>query len=112
MKKFLIITVLTLIISGLFAHSASKVTASFDKETKLLTVQYEHKVRDAMDHFIQEVDIEINGKEIISQLISYQETNTGGELIYRLPDFKIGDEIKIITECNKSGKKSGQLTIE
>ncbi len=112
MKKLILVTLFTILLSGLFAHSAQDVTASFNNETKLLTVDYEHKVRDADDHFIYEIDIEVNEKEIISQLISKQESKEGGRLIYRIPDLMQGDQIKITIECNKRGKKSTSLTIE
>ncbi len=112
MKKIFIIGVLFVMISNLFAHSAKDVTASFDNETKLLKVDFTHKVSDESKHFIFLVKVEVNKKEIISQLISKQETNDGGELIFRIPDLKLGDEVKVIAECNKSGKKSTTFKVE
>jgi hypothetical protein len=112
MKKLILVTLFTILMGALFAHSAQEVTATYDQETKLLTVNFEHKVRDAADHFIKEVEIEVNDKEIISQLISQQETKEGGRLIYRIPDLKLGDQVKIILECNKRGEKSTTFTVE
>ncbi len=112
MKKLLIIGVLFIMMSSLFAHSAKDVTATYDKETKLLKVDYVHKVSDEAKHYIVKVIVEVNKKEIITQLLSKQESADGGELIYRIPDLKIGDEVRVITECNKTGKKSTKVTIE
>lgn len=112
MKKLILVCLFSIMLSGLLAHSAQEVTANYDMESKLLKVDFEHKVRDASDHFIYEVKVEVNEKEIITQLISKQENGDGGQLTYRIPDLKVGDEVKIITECNKRGKKSIELTIE
>ncbi len=112
MKKLILISLFGIMLSGLLAHSAQEVTATYDMETKLLKVEFEHKVRDASDHFIYEVKIEVNKKEIITQLISKQETADGGQLIYRIPDLKKGDEVKVVTECSKRGKKSAEITVE
>eukprot|EP00831_Metopus_contortus_P036122 TRINITY_DN28656_c0_g1_i1.p2 TRINITY_DN28656_c0_g1~~TRINITY_DN28656_c0_g1_i1.p2 ORF type:complete len:106 (-),score=18.58 TRINITY_DN28656_c0_g1_i1:76-393(-) len=50
--RIFIIGVLFVMISSLFAHSAKDVTASFDNETKLLKVDFTHKVSDESKHFI------------------------------------------------------------
>jgi hypothetical protein len=71
-----------------------------------------HKVGDENKHFILDVKVEVNKKEIITQLFSKQETSDGGELIFRIPDLKLGDEVKVIAECNKIGKKSTNFTVE
>ena len=35
-----------------------------------------------------------------------------GNLIYKIIDAKLGDKIKVRTNCNKTGKKSATLEIE
>ena len=94
------------------AHPASDVILSFDRETSTLTVDFTHKVSDAADHFIFEVTVYLNKDEIITQKIEKQETAEGGNLVYRIIDAKPGDVIKVKTNCNKSGKKTGELTLE
>lgn len=96
----------------LTAHPASGVELNFDKETSLLTVDFMHKVSDAGDHFIFEVKVYLNKDEIITQKIEQQETNEGGNLVFKIIDAKPGDKIKVRTNCNKSGKKSAELEIE
>ena len=70
------------------------------------------KVDDAEKHFIFEVIVYLNKEEIVTQLIEKQETSEGGSLVYKLVDVKIGDKIKVKTNCNKTGKKSAELVIE
>lgn len=111
MKKIALILVLCAIAGILLAHPASKVMLAFDAETSELTVTFNHKVRDAEDHFIYEVTVFLNNKEIIQQKLSSQDTTSEGKLIYRITDAKTGDVIKVTTACNKSGKKSQTITV-
>ena len=63
MKKLMLIIVLGLMaITALSAHPAANVKAQYDAKTSILTVEYGHKVRDASDHYIFNVMIEVNGK--------------------------------------------------
>jgi len=94
------------------AHPASDVMVTFDKETSLLNVDFIHKVSDADQHFIFEVTVYLNKDEVITQAIEKQENLDGGSLVYKMIGLNPGDKIKVKTNCNKSGKKSGELTIE
>jgi hypothetical protein len=110
--KIVILALLLCLGLVLGAHPASQVDLAFDKETSLLTVDFAHKVSDSADHFIYEVTIYLNKDEIITQKIEKQETTDGGNLVFKIIDAKPGDKISVKTNCNKSGKKSGELEIE
>ncbi|MFC1887407.1 hypothetical protein ACFLYK_01210 [Candidatus Cloacimonadota bacterium] len=110
--KLILIVVFVALISILNAHPASDVEMTFDKETSILTVNYIHKVSDAEKHFIFETTVYLNKEEIITQAIQMQDTLEGGQLVYKIIDAKPGDKILVKTNCNKSGKKSGELVIE
>jgi len=112
MKPTMIIIIMLFITALAFAHPAGKVSSSYDAKTQLLTVTYEHKVRDAADHFINAIFVQVNGKEAIRQNVSRQESLEGGSFIYKLISLKKGDKITVITECNKGGKKNHSLTIQ
>ncbi len=112
MKRIIILILLSALFTlGLFAHPANKVTASFNAETSILTVEYEHKVNNANDHFINNITVSLNGRKAIEQLLSLQESAAGGTFIYKMPGLKKGDKIAVQTECNKGGKKSSTITI-
>lgn len=111
MKKTALILVLCAIAGILLAHPASKVMLEFNTETSELTVRFDHKVRDAADHFVYEVTVFLNNKEIIEQKLSSQDTTDQGMLVYRITDARAGDTIKVTTACNKSGKKSQTITV-
>ena len=49
MKNLLVLLILCFT-AGLIAHPASNVTLTFDNETKILDVNFDHKVSDAEKH--------------------------------------------------------------
>jgi len=110
--RFVLALVIVLSSLSLFAHPASKVEVTFDKETQILNVSFDHKVKDAENHFIFEIKVYHGKKEVITQEISRQETMEGGNFQYKLIDVKPGDKLKIRTNCNKTGKKSATIVIE
>ncbi len=112
MKTILLITLLLALSLGLFAHPASNVSLNWDAKTSLLTVSFEHSVKNPGNHFINGVVIKVAGKEIISQSALMQENSTNGSYVYKLLGIKSGTVIEAVTVCNKIGKKSAKLTIK
>jgi Na+-transporting NADH:ubiquinone oxidoreductase subunit NqrC len=110
--QIVLVTVLLIGTTLLSAHPASSMKADFDKDTNILMVSFEHQVKNPADHFIYELAVKLNKKEIITQLVSKQETDKGGEYQYKIIDAKVGDTITVTAACNKSGKKSASLEIE
>jgi hypothetical protein len=110
--RFFIVLVILSAIVVLNAHPASNVSLTFDKEQNLLSVEFEHKVRNAEDHYISEVTVYLNDTEIITQKISKQESADGGKLLYVIVDTEVGDKISVGIDCIKTGKKTGEIVIE
>ena len=110
--KYLLVLVILVGSALLLAHPASKVDLSFDEETSVLTVNFEHKVKDIDKHFIFEILVYLNGEKVVEQMIEKQDNLETGEVFYKIVDAKPGDEIKVRTNCNKTGKKSAKLVIE
>ncbi len=114
MRNHAILLILSIFLfsAALQAHPASEVKANYDKETMILTVQYEHSVSDSSKHFIDDIDITLDKKELVVQKLSSQDSAEGGEAIYKIRDLKPGDVILITTSCNRFGKKSLKYTVE
>jgi desulfoferrodoxin (superoxide reductase-like protein) len=110
--KYLLLFVLLIGSSLLLAHPASNVELEFNAETSILTVNFDHKVKDAAKHFIFEIKVYLNKEEIIEQKIEQQDDAEKGTVLYKIIDAKAGDKIKVRTICNKTGKKSASITIE
>lgn len=111
MKYFLVIALL-IGSSLLVAHPASNVNLEFNQETSILTVNFDHKVKDAEKHFIFEIIVYLNKEVIIEQKMERQDDMETGNLVYKIIDAKLGDKIKVRTNCNKTGKKSATVEIE
>jgi hypothetical protein len=115
MKKMLFSLLALLLVWGIrsgYAHGPDRISLKFDKESKILSVEFVHKVRNTEDHFIHEIRIERNGEQIVEQKISMQESREGGSLLYRIIDAELQDELKVILRCSKSGGKTETLKIE
>jgi len=107
MKKNLIVVsfiAVLLTASSAFAHPPVRIDMSYDAANKIVTAVIVHPVQNSMNHYIYKVDVSINGKEVIEQKISFQETPDTQTVSYRLPDIKKGDIIGVEGYCNINGK--------
>jgi len=114
MKKItLIVLLLMLFISfGAIAHPPKKIKLNFNKETKMLTADIIHKVKDVDTHYISSITIYINGEEIITKAFENQSDKMDEKLEFVLDKVKSGDVIKFKAKCNKFGKKTAKYTVE
>jgi len=99
-------------VAVLSAHPASSVAAEFDKKENLLTITYNHQVKNASNHYIMDITVKKNKEVIITQKLSYQDSNEGGSLVYKINDLKTDDKLDISAKCNKFGTKSTSLKIK
>jgi hypothetical protein len=111
MKHLLLIFALMLFCISVYAHPASDVTAKYSAANQTLTINFDHVVKDASDHYISGIEVRLAGKMIISQVASAQDNLKGGEFIYKIPNLRKGDILEITTICNKTGKKSVKMTL-
>lgn len=91
------------------ADPAKKVNVTY--QDGKLKVEALHKVRNASNHFIDQVVVKVNGKELKTIRLDKQ-TSTASQLVeIELPDLKKGDQIEVVTCCNEFGKKNGKLIL-
>ena len=110
MKKIMAVLVLNLFIcSAVYAHPPSDIKLTYVSKTKILTAIIMHNVRDVKKHLINKVDISINGKEVISHVISQQDNLMTQTVSYLIPDAKPGDALSVEAYCNLSGKLSKEI---
>jgi len=112
MRKIIAAALLIFAATLLFAHPASNVVLDYNAKTMLLTVTFDHSVKNPAEHYIGTVTVKLGDKEAIKQSLTSQETSTGGSLVYKLPNLKAGNIIEVTTECNRMGKKSAKLTLK
>ena len=111
MKKLLTLILVFAVSASLYSHPASKMNAVFDIEKSLLNIDFDHQVKDRMQHFIFVVSVELNGKEIINQKLHSQEDLLKGSLVYKISDAKAGDKLTVKARCNKGGITNFDLTV-
>ena len=96
----------------LYAHPAKDVILEYNKETKTLKIIAKHEVNNAEKHYIDWLVVKVNGNEKARQ--EYQKQTNNAELVVEivLENVQPGDEIEVITNCNKFGKKKAKIKIE
>ncbi|MCM8831699.1 MAG: hypothetical protein NC918_05885 [Candidatus Omnitrophica bacterium] len=101
-----------LIFINAYAHPPFDIYITFDKMTKTISAQIMHKVSNPQTHYINKVEISINGKEIIKHQISRQDNNEEQKVSYLLPDVKDNDIISIEAYCSISGKLKKEIVVK
>ncbi len=91
------------------AHSPSSV--SIQKEGEKIEISVAHAVRDPKHHYVSNIAVYLDGKQIINQEYSGQ---LGGHqhAVYIIPGLSKGSEIKAVATCNRVGQKSGKIRVE
>jgi len=113
MRKNIIVLFLVILFLMLstqaFTHPASKVTPLI--EGKVLHVTVNHSVSNPENHYINEILVFLNDKEIIRQIF-FMQTDNIQEISYTVPSLKPGDKVTVKTNCSRGGKRSGTITVE
>lgn len=92
-----------------FSHPASKVTLSI--EGKVLHITVNHNVGNSENHYIDEILVFLNEKEIVRQKF-FMQTDSIQKVSYTIPSLKPGDKITVSTNCSRGGKRSGTIIVE
>ena len=115
MKKILFAFLFILTVSIIFAHSPSQITLSYDTKTSMLTINVIHpisgtKVSDPKKHYIKDITVSVNGKEVIIESIKFQQSDKGEKCSFLL-NVKKNDKVSVKAVCSISGTKIAQITI-
>ncbi len=112
MKKIIMFLILSFFVSSAaYAHPPSDIKITYDSKTKILTALITHNVSDIKKHYINKVDVGLNGKEIISHAISQQDNNISQTVSYLIPDAKVGDNLSVGAYCSISGKLEKEIKV-
>jgi desulfoferrodoxin (superoxide reductase-like protein) len=71
-----------------------------------------HNTSNPESHYINKVDIVLNGKEIIEHEISRQDNNTSQAVSYLIPDAKTGDKLSLEAYCSISGELRKEIEVK
>lgn len=114
MKKVLLIAALLIftLTFSIHAHPPGEIEMNFTMENKMLEVTISHSSDDNTAHFVDEVEVYLNGNQHIEQDFIVQTNNNNQYLHYMIPGAKSGDLIKLTAECNKFGSREMEITVE
>ncbi|MDD3374741.1 MAG: hypothetical protein PHY73_03330 [Candidatus Omnitrophica bacterium] len=108
---FLTMAISILLASAAYAHPPSDIKITFDPETKILQAIIYHSTSNPAQHYINKIDVALNGKEIISQEISREDNNLTQTASYLISDAKPGDVLSVEGYCSISGKLGKEITV-
>lgn len=94
------------------AHPAQAVKAEYNSAKMELKITAEHSVSKPADHFINKIEVFVDGEKVITQTFKSQKDAKSQEVVYTLFDVKKGSKIKVTTVCNKIGIKNTEITVE
>jgi len=95
-----------------YAHPPSNIKVEHNSESRMVTVIVTHPVSNAESHFINKVDVSLNGEKIIEHKISRQDNEKYQFAGYMIPDAKRGDMISVEAYCNVSGKLKEEIKVK
>lgn len=102
---------LFIISSFTFADPPSRIKADFNISEKIVSIEIEHFVKSKY-HYINSVEILLNGKSIIKQNISEQLNDNIQKCLYLIPELKENDKVTIIAKCNKFGDMRREFVVK
>jgi len=91
-----------------FAHPPARIEAHVNKTVVDMCVY--HTVSDPADHYVDKIEVQVNGDKVIDQKYTMQPDNTQ-KAIYIIPSLQKGDEIEIRAHCKKKGEKRTKLLV-
>jgi len=86
------------------AHPPSDIIITYDPVSKTLQAVIKHQVSNPQRHFIKKVDVSLNGKEILIQHLTKQDSNDGQTVHYVISDVKDSDILAVEAYCSITGK--------
>lgn len=95
-----------------YAHPPSDIKITFDTSTKMLKAAIIHNTSNPQKHYINKVDIGLNGQEIIEHKISREDNNNSQTVEYLIPDTKETDVISVEGYCSISGKLKKEIIVK
>ena len=119
MKRLIVLIALVVLpVSMLFAHPASELTVSYPARQFILTITGKHMVstsenKDTKQHFIKAINVTVNGKIANNSYGPSTFTSQTGDTFktaFKL-DLKNGDKIVVTAICSLGGEKTTEIVV-
>ncbi len=103
MKEIILATLIVFAALPALTHPPESIHMNFEPESSIAVIEIEHSVRDVSAHYIKEVNISLNGEEILTQSFSRQSAPSSQQAVYYLHEVSEGDNIEVLASCSLSG---------
>jgi hypothetical protein len=111
-RLVLCILALTALSGYVLAHTPAGVVVTYDETTGDLGVAITHQVDNSATHYVKRVTVHQGNTVLIDQSYTSQPGTSAFNYRYNLPQLKgSSGEIRVDTECNIGGSRSGTLTL-
>lgn len=115
MRKIILLVLICAFIAvctDVYAHPPSDIKIEHNSQSRMMTVIVTHAVNNVEKHFINKIEISLNGKEIIEHKISKQDNEKYQFAGYMITDVKPGDVITVEAYCSVSGKLRKEIKVK
>jgi hypothetical protein len=85
------------------AHPPSALTVSYKADEGLLKIEISHPVGNVSDHYVEDVDVEVDGEDVADLSYSGQMDRQGQMVLVTIGHFNEGANLKVEADCNKFG---------
>jgi hypothetical protein len=94
------------------AHPPSDIIITFDLAKSAVMANIAHDTKDTGKHYIGQIIVMVNGKEMIKQKAETQTNNDGQNVMYVIPGLKTGDKVAIAADCSVFGGLTKETVIK
>jgi len=109
MKLLVVLMSCVCFATAVYAHPPSSVAIS--RNGTSVEVMVTHTVSNPLQHYINLIEVFLNGKKIIEQHFSLQ-TENNQRALYIIPELKKGDIVEVEADCNQFGELKQKLTVK
>lgn len=95
-----------------FAHQAEDMVVAYDEKNKVVSIGVIHLTDNPEKHFIKEVTVKLNGKEIIRQAFLGQQDPKVQAVSYVIEDAKDKDTIEVVATCSDKSPLKRTFKVE
>jgi hypothetical protein len=108
----LILGILTvmMVVSVVSAHPPSDLNLTYDKSSGNLSATFTHQVADPTTHFVKNVKVTVDGKEVLNENYTSQPTADVFTYVYPI-NASPNSVIDVIGHCNILGSKENSITV-
>ena len=112
MKKIAVLAALVLGFSlTVFAHPPTDIIITFDLQKSAVYAEIVHASKDIVKHYIAQIIVLVNGKEMIKQKAATQTSKDGQSVMFTIPGLKPGDKVAIDADCSIFGDLTKEAVV-